>query len=66
MAIKDWLISIGWKYMGQTCGCGGSPKLDQYLKEGKRLNINLRKETYKINGSIQKTIQEIYTDSQIG
>lgn len=63
MEIKTFLISNGWKYAGQTCGCGGSPKLDKYLKDNKRLTINLRKNTYKIN--VHKTIQEIYTDPEI-
>jgi hypothetical protein len=63
MEIKTFLISNGWKYLGQTCGCGGSAKLDKYSKGNQRLSINLRKETYKIN--VQKPISEIQTDPEI-
>lgn len=63
MEIKPFLESNGWKYVGQTCGCGGSPKLDKYLKDNKRLTINLRKNTYKIY--VEKPITEIQTDPEI-
>ena len=69
MEIKTFLTSNGWQYIGQTCGCGGSPKLDQYKKEGKRLNVDLRKEQYKVHEykfwSNYAPISQIFTDSRV-
>lgn len=59
------LTSIGYKYIGESCGCGGAEKKRTYRKDDIKILIYMRSLTYTINGIIKKPIQEITTDTTI-
>lgn len=58
----NYLLAQGFKYIGESCGCGGSEKKRTYRKNDLKILIYTRSETYTINGIIKKPIQEIFTD----
>ena len=48
MEIEDahkFLLSLGYTYTGQTCGCGGSAKKRTYNKTDNKIIINLSKQS---------------------
>ena len=65
MEIEDahkFLLSIGYTYTGQTCGCGGSAKKRTYNKVDNKVIINLRTKHYTHNNELPKPIQELATN----
>lgn len=56
-----FLISLGWTYTGQTCGCGGAAKKRTYNKNFDKLIINIRTKLYEINNQPKKPLQELAT-----
>jgi hypothetical protein len=57
----QFLISLGWTYTGQTCGCGGSAKKRSYNKDNDKIIINTRTKTYELNNQPKKPIQDLAT-----
>lgn len=54
MNYNELLIGAGWSYIGKTCGCGGSVKLDKYKKGNEMIKINAKKLMFvKVSGRIQ-------------
>jgi hypothetical protein len=56
-----FLISLGWTFTGQTCGCGGSAKKRSYNKDNDKIIINTRTKTYELNNQPKKPIQDLAT-----
>jgi hypothetical protein len=67
MEIEDahkFLISLGWTFTGQTCGCGGGAKKRTYNKDLDKIIINLRTKLYEINNQPKRPISELSTNLQ--
>ncbi len=58
----NYLLQIGFKFAGESCGCGGAEKKRTYRKDDIRLFIYMKSQTYTTNGITKKPIQEIYTE----
>jgi hypothetical protein len=56
-----FLLSLGWTFTGQTCGCGGAAKKRSYNKDSDKIIINTRTKTYEINNQPKKLLQELAT-----
>lgn len=57
----DFLLSLGYIFTGQSCGCGGKPVTRTYKTTEKQIKIFTKNETFKINNSTVQPLEEIYT-----
>ena len=56
-----FLLSLGWTFTGQTCGCGGAAKKRSYNKDSDKIIINTRTNTYELTNQPKKHLSELAT-----
>lgn len=56
-----FLLSLGWTFTGQSCGCGGAAKKRTYNKDNDKIIINTRTKTYELNNQPKNTLSELAT-----
>lgn len=56
-----FLLSLGWTFTGQSCGCGGAAKKRTYNKDNDKIIINTRAKTYELNNQPKNTLSELAT-----
>jgi len=64
MEIEDahkLLISLGWTFTGQSCGCGGGEKKRSYNKDNNKIVIKIRSKQYELNQTGYKPLSELAT-----
>ncbi len=57
----QWLLSLGYKFTSQSCGCGGKPVIRTYKTTENTIQIFVKNETFKINQGPVAQLAEIYT-----
>ena len=57
-----FLESLGWAFLSQSCGCGGSAKKRSYIKGTDKIIINTRNKTYELNNQTKKPISQLATN----
>lgn len=62
----EFLISKGYLYLGESCGCNGKPKAKRYVKDRTTVRVLTSQNRYYLESDrIKKNIDEIYTDTAI-
>lgn len=61
MGFHEQLISLGWKFRRETCGCHGAEKKRIYTKENEQLVYYTKRNLFQINNDAKKPISEIET-----
>lgn len=61
----QYLLSKGWKYTGETCGCNGQAKKRTYHSENGKIIINKKLLTYSYAETINQPLSQIFTNSAI-
>jgi|688.fasta_scaffold95125_5 hypothetical protein len=61
----EYLLSIGYLYLGESCGCNGMPKKRKYARGDEQVNILPKRQVYYTENRIKKRLHELFTDSEI-
>jgi len=64
--VHRFLTERGYLYLGESCGCNGTPKSKRYTKTGKTLKVISKQERYYFeHNRIKKNIHELFTDTEV-